>query len=53
MALIEFSGLTKRYGATFLQSLPECSVAVGSALELPAAAERWLEAAKEGVRVLG
>ena len=35
--------LTKRYGATFLQSLPECSVTVGSMHDLPAAAKRWLD----------
>jgi DNA polymerase-3 subunit epsilon/ATP-dependent DNA helicase DinG len=35
--------LTRRYGATFLQSLPECSVQVGGVHELPEAAERWLK----------
>ena len=34
--------LTKRYGATFLQSLPECSVEVGSVSDLPASARNWL-----------
>ena len=48
-AVLDRRILTKRYGATFLQSLPECSVAVGSARDLPEAAERWLEAAGVGV----
>ena len=39
--------LTKRYGATFLQSLPECSVEVGSVLDLPGSARNWLESAQE------
>jgi DNA polymerase-3 subunit epsilon/ATP-dependent DNA helicase DinG len=42
-AVLDRRILTKRYGATFLQSLPECSVTVGSMLDLPAAAERWLD----------
>jgi DNA polymerase-3 subunit epsilon/ATP-dependent DNA helicase DinG len=50
-AVLDRRILTKRYGATFLQSLPECSVAVGSMLDLPAAAERWLE--PTGDRVTG
>jgi DNA polymerase-3 subunit epsilon/ATP-dependent DNA helicase DinG len=44
-AVLDRRILTKRYGATFLHSLPECSVAVGSARDLPEAAERWLEMA--------
>ena len=43
-AVLDRRILTKRYGATFLQSLPECSVAVGSMLDLPGAAAGWLEA---------
>jgi Rad3-related DNA helicase len=39
--------LTKRYGATFLQSLPECSVEVGSVFDLPGSAKNWLEAERE------
>jgi predicted DnaQ family exonuclease/DinG family helicase len=42
-AVLDRRILTKRYGATFLQSLPECSVEVGSSLELPRAAHGWLE----------
>ena len=42
-AVLDRRILTKRYGATFLHSLPECSVAVGSARDLPGAAERgWV-----------
>ena len=42
-AVLDRRILTKRYGATFLQSLPECSVEVGSVLELPDSARNWLE----------
>ncbi len=48
-AVLDRRILTKRYGATFLHSLPECSVAVGSARDLPEAAERWLETVGVGV----
>jgi Rad3-related DNA helicase len=41
-AVLDRRILTKRYGATFLHSLPECTVEVGSRLELPAAARAWL-----------
>ena len=41
-AVLDRRILTKRYGATFLHSLPECTVEVGSRLELPAAARDWL-----------
>ncbi|MEZ4564624.1 MAG: helicase C-terminal domain-containing protein [Thermomicrobiales bacterium] len=43
-AVLDRRILTKRYGATFLQSLPECSVEVGSAHELPHAAREWIPA---------
>jgi DNA polymerase-3 subunit epsilon/ATP-dependent DNA helicase DinG len=52
-AVLDRRILTKRYGATFLQSLPECSVAVGSMLDLPDAAERWLETAGDRVTGVG
>jgi DNA polymerase-3 subunit epsilon/ATP-dependent DNA helicase DinG len=42
-AVLDRRILTKRYGATFLQSLPECSVEVGSVLDLPGAAKGWLK----------
>ena len=34
--------LTKSYGRAFLDSLPHCTVRVGSLSELPSAAEKWL-----------
>ena len=46
-AVLDRRILTKRYGATFLQSLPECSVEVGSVLDLPNSARNWLEVAPE------
>ncbi|MBA3451065.1 MAG: DNA polymerase III subunit epsilon [Chloroflexia bacterium] len=47
-AVLDRRILTKRYGATFLQSLPECSVAVGSMMDLPSAAKDWLEPHEHG-----
>ena len=41
-AVLDRRILTKRYGATFLQSLPECTVEVGSAHGLARAAREWL-----------
>jgi DNA polymerase-3 subunit epsilon/ATP-dependent DNA helicase DinG len=41
-AVLDRRILTRRYGATFLQSLPECTVEVGSSHELPRAAREWL-----------
>ncbi len=46
-AVLDRRILTKRYGATFLQSLPECSVEVGSVLDLPGSARNWLETTRE------
>jgi Rad3-related DNA helicase len=46
-AVLDRRILTKRYGATFLQSLPECSVEVGSVIDLPRSAKDWLDAASE------
>ncbi len=34
--------LTKRYGKSFIESLPECTVKTGTMQDLPAAARRWL-----------
>jgi DNA polymerase-3 subunit epsilon/ATP-dependent DNA helicase DinG len=42
-AVLDRRILTKRYGASFVQSLPECSVTVGSASDLPIDADNWLE----------
>ena len=38
-AVLDRRILTKRYGATFLQSLPECSVEVGSVVDFPVGRE--------------
>jgi Rad3-related DNA helicase len=46
-AVLDRRILTKRYGATFLQSLPECSVEVGSVFDLPSSAKNWLAAERE------
>ncbi len=35
--------LTKTYGRAFLESLPQCTVQVGPARDLPDAATRWLK----------
>ncbi len=42
VAILDKRILTKRYGPTFLQSLPECTVQRGSMQDLPARAARWL-----------
>lgn len=42
-AVLDRRILTKRYGASFVQSLPECSVTVGSAADLADDAATWLE----------
>jgi DNA polymerase-3 subunit epsilon/ATP-dependent DNA helicase DinG len=47
-AVLDRRILTKRYGATFVQSLPDCTVEVGSMTDLPDAARRWLGAGEEG-----
>jgi len=46
-AVLDRRILTKRYGATFLQSLPDCSVEVGSVFDLPNSAKNWLAAERE------
>ncbi|MER3485701.1 MAG: hypothetical protein C4345_06800 [Chloroflexota bacterium] len=42
-AILDRRVLSKRYGQSFIQSLPQCSVVVGSAGDLPRAAVEWLE----------
>ena len=42
-AVLDRRVLSKRYGASFVQSLPECSVEVGSVHDLPMAAADWLD----------
>lgn len=48
-AVLDRRILTKRYGATFLQSLPECTVEVGSVLDLPRAAHGWIDGVERAV----
>jgi len=35
--------LTKRYGRQFIESLPGCTTKVGTVIDLPKAAEKWLD----------
>jgi len=43
-AVLDRRVLSKRYGASFVQSLPDCSVTVGGTADLPSAADDWLSA---------
>jgi ATP-dependent DNA helicase DinG len=42
VALFDRRVLTKRYGAAFIDSLPNCSKRIGPMVELPQAAARWI-----------
>ncbi len=42
-AVLDRRVISKRYGASFVQSLPPCTVEVAGAADLPAAAVAWLE----------
>jgi len=42
VAVLDKRLLSKRYGRSFLDSLPDCKVQVGSLADLPGAASRWL-----------
>ncbi len=42
VAVLDRRILTKRYGRSFTESLPDCHVVQGSVQELPAMAARWL-----------
>ena len=42
VAIMDKRILTKRYGRMFIDSLPTCTVQVGSLAQLPKSAERWL-----------
>ena len=42
VAILDRRILTKRYGRTFLESLPTCKMQVGTVRDLPAAAALWL-----------
>lgn len=41
--------LSKGYGATILQSLPECTLHTGPLAQLPSAAQQWLQVGSNGV----
>lgn len=41
-AVLDRRVVSKRYGRSFVESLPDCSVAVGAAADLPEAAQGWL-----------
>ncbi len=43
VAVLDKRILTKKYGRSFLESLPQCNVKVGPAGELPRAAMAWLK----------
>lgn len=45
-AVLDRRVISKRYGASFVESLPSCSVTVGSAADLPYEAVRWLDPAE-------
>ncbi len=42
VAILDKRVLTKKYGRQFIESLPECTRKVGSTLDLPGAAAKWL-----------
>jgi DNA polymerase-3 subunit epsilon/ATP-dependent DNA helicase DinG len=42
VAILDRRVLTKRYGRSFIESLPTCKVVTGSMRDLPAQAARWL-----------
>jgi DNA polymerase-3 subunit epsilon/ATP-dependent DNA helicase DinG len=42
-AVLDRRVISKRYGASFIQSLPPCTVEVAGAADLPAASVAWLE----------
>ena len=42
VVLLDRRILTKRYGKTFIESLPTCKLRVGPQADLPSAAARWL-----------
>jgi DNA polymerase-3 subunit epsilon/ATP-dependent DNA helicase DinG len=48
VALFDRRLLTKRYGQTFLHSLPHCTTHQGPLRQLPSMAARWLQRRDEG-----
>lgn len=49
-AVLDRRVLSKRYGTSFVASLPSCSVRVGSGYDLPGAAASWIDVGKDGVQ---
>jgi ATP-dependent DNA helicase DinG len=43
VAILDRRVLTKAYGKSFIESLPQCTLKVGSLAELPRAAAKWLD----------
>jgi len=43
VAVLDKRILTKRYGRSFLESLPDCKKEVGSLHDLPSRTARWLD----------
>lgn len=48
--ILDKRAISKRYGASFIQSLPPCNVVVGSTYELPDEAARWIAVPKSVAR---
>lgn len=48
--ILDKRAVSKRYGSSFVQSLPACNVVVGSSYELPEEAATWIAATASGVR---
>lgn len=44
--ILDRRAISKRYGSSFIQSLPPCHVEIGSSYELPEEAARWIAATK-------
>jgi DNA polymerase-3 subunit epsilon/ATP-dependent DNA helicase DinG len=42
VAILDLRVLSKRYGRSFIESLPNCTMNVGPLSDLPKAAENWL-----------
>lgn len=42
--ILDKRAISKRYGSSFIQSLPPCNVVIGSSYELPDEAARWIAA---------
>lgn len=46
-AVLDRRVLSKRYGRSFMQALPSCTVRIGSSYDLPAEALSWLESGSD------